>query len=387
MAPTYLRVKRPRHVTSLPYLRVEGLSEAGSKRLRSDTLDNLACLLHQSTYIAAQQQQKSTVSAVWKRVDVDCKDAGSSNQKRLFVDAVLDDIDGDEGPRTKRRRLALTLVRDAPPAAVAPFSQTVSKKNVILDPLSRLVQESLQSVLSGERTVSQHLELLSSDSRLSDETRRWLQFTGPAGNILHVSALCNDVEGALAVVAWEIPLLLQQVDADGQTPHQLAVAIGHLQVAEVLKVHRADDGEDDYVYDVFLLDKDMSVHDKEDTMTCAELRGGIGYWDEHGELILEAIQDEGVHDSDNDDNDDSNCEDYHGNDYPEEEDDECWEEGDSVEVDGTFRHRPVYMFGQDVQVNTKPADESDDEYDAEYGLYEPSGPHRQYAYDPDYESD
>lgn len=402
MAPTYLRVKRPRHVASLPYLCVEGLSEAGSKRSRPDTLDNLACLLHQSTYIAAQQQQRRpAVSAVWKRVDVDCTDtAGSLNQKRRFVDAVLDDIDDDdyEGPRTKRpRRLALTLVRDVPHpaavAAVAPFATTatttVSKKNVILDPLSRMVQESLQSVLSGERSVSQHLDMLSSDVRFSDKTRHWLQFTGTttAGNILHISALCNDVGGALAVLAWEIPSLLQQVDADGQTPHQLAVAIGHSQVARVFEVHSGDDDrEEDYVYDVFLLDKDMPDHDKEDTMTCVELRGGVGYWDEHGELILEAMEDEG--DSDNDENDDSNCEDYHGNDYPEEDDDEYWEEDDIVEVDETFRHRPVHMFGQDVQVSTKPPGESDDdEYDTEYGLYEPSGPQRQYAYDPDYESD
>jgi hypothetical protein len=142
------------------------------------------------------------------------------------------------------------------------------------------------------------------------------------------------------------------------------------------------------VYDVFLLDKDMPDNDEKDTTTFVELRGGIGYWDEHGELILEAMEDEGVQDSDNDENDDSNCEDYHGNDYPEEEDDECWEEDDSVEDGENFRHRPVYMLEQDVQVNTNPAVESDDdEYDAEYGLYEPRGPRRQYAYDPDHESD
>jgi hypothetical protein len=94
---------------------------------------------------------------------------------------------------------------------------------VILDPVSRLVQESLQTVLKGEWTVAQHLEMLSTDSCFSDQTRRWLQFSGTAGNVLHISALLNDVEGASAVVAWEIPSLLQAIDADGQTPYQLAI--------------------------------------------------------------------------------------------------------------------------------------------------------------------
>jgi hypothetical protein len=42
------------------------------------------------------------------------------------------------------------------------------------------------------------------------------------------------------------------------------------------------------------------------------------------------------------------------------------------------------MIGQEAQVNTKPTVESDDEeYDAQYGLYEVSVPLRKYAYDPD----
>jgi hypothetical protein len=384
MAPTYLRVKRPRHVAPLPYLRVEGLLGEGSKRTRPNTVDNLACLLHQSTYIA-QQQQTPAASAVWKRVQLDSTDAGSS--KRRFVDAVLDVVDDEEGPSTKRRRLALTLVRDAPSAPVAAAVVVVPKKNAILDPVSRLVQESLQSVLNRECTVLHHLEMLSTDSRFSNQTRRWLQFSGTAGNILHISALLNNVEGASAVVAWEIPSLLEAVDADGQTPYQLAVAIGHSQVAQVLQVDIRN--EEDYVYDVFLFDKEMADNGEKDTPTSVELRGGIGYWDEHGELILEAMDDENVEDSDNDEDDDSNREDYEGNDYPDEEEEEGWEEeDDSVEEQVDFRHRPVYMFGQDVQVNTKPTVESDDEeYDAQYGLYEPRVPLREYAYDPDRESD
>jgi hypothetical protein len=370
-------------VAPLPYLRVEGLLGEGNKRSRPNTVDNLACLLHQSTYISQQQPQTPAASAVWKRVDVDSTDAGSS--KRRFVNAVLDAVEDEEGPRTKRRRLALTLVWDAPAAPLA--AALVPKKNLILDPVSRLVQELLQSVLKGERTVSQHLEVLSTDSRFSDQTRRWLQFSGTAGNILHVSALLNDVKGALAVMAWEIPSLPEAIDADGQTPYQLAMAIGHSQVAQVLQFDIISN-EEDYVYDVFLLDKEVIDNDEKDTPTCVELHGGIGYWDEHGELILEAVDDGNIEDSDNDEDDDSNREDYEGNDYLEEED-EGWDEEDGIiEEQADFRHHPVYMIGQGVQVNTKPTVESDDEeYDAQLGLYEESVPLRQYAYDPDQESD
>jgi len=76
------------------------------------------------------------------------------------------------------------------------------------------------------------------------------------------------------------------------------------------------------VYDAFLLDKGVTDNDEKEAPTCMELRGGIGYWDEHGELILEAKDEESGEDLDNDEDDDSNREDSEGNDYPEEE--ECW---------------------------------------------------------------
>jgi hypothetical protein len=59
-------------------------------------------------------------------VDVDSTDAGSF--KRRFVDAVLDAVEDEEGPHTKRRRLALTLVRNSP-AAPVPAAALVTKKN------------------------------------------------------------------------------------------------------------------------------------------------------------------------------------------------------------------------------------------------------------------
>jgi Transcription factor Iwr1 len=70
-----------------------------------------------------------------------------------------------------------------------------------------------------------------------------------------------------------------------------------------------------------------------DASRLLELQGGVGYWTEDGDLILEVephhmmgMATEFGHDSEeeyNEDDIDSNCEDYGGNDYPE---DESWDE-------------------------------------------------------------
>lgn len=394
---TYLRVKRPRHVAPPSSLRVEGLGDENVKRARPNTVENLAHLLHQSTYIQEQQQQQQQSSAVWKRVETE----PPNTQKRSFryVNAILDNVEEDqeEGPRTKRRRLALTLVHDETPQPAA--VKQPPKKNVILDPLSRLVQESLQSVLSGERTVAQHLDFVTQDSRLCDTPRVWLAWEDArngAGNILHAAALTNEVQGASDIVSWNVPSLVTSVDGNGQTPYQVAVAVGHTQVAQVLElssglgdnVQQQDDT--DYVYDVFRLDKNMSDGSNDDDNedeepTSVELRGGIGYWNENGELILEALEEMQEDDSDNDVDEDSNCEEHERNDYPEEEETQFWDSDEEEEI--SFRHRPIYMSQGDVRAESGPQlIDEDEEYDAQYDLYEPSGPQRVYAYDPELDS-
>ena len=55
-------------------------------------------------------------------------------------------------------------------------------------------------------------------------------------------------------------------------------------------MHIRDDEEEDYVYDNFLLDKDMPDYNERDTTPCVELRGGIGYWEELNDFILEAMK-------------------------------------------------------------------------------------------------
>ena len=90
-----------------------------------------------------------------------------ANQKRCFsyVDALLEEEEEDGGggePNSKRRRLALTLVRDTkqtPAINKAPLP-VEKKRNIILDPRSRLVQESLESVFCGKVTIAQHLDFI-----------------------------------------------------------------------------------------------------------------------------------------------------------------------------------------------------------------------------------
>ena len=120
--------------------------------------------------------------------------------------------------------------------------------------------------------------------------------------------------------------------------------------------------------------------EQEEEPTNVELRGGIGYWNENGDLILEAME-EMQDDSSQDDEDDSNCEDHEGNDYPEEEE-QFWDSEDEEE-EISFRHRPIYM-SQGARVESRPTlVDEDEEYDAQYDLYESSGPQRVYAYDPE----
>ena len=209
------------------------------------------------------------------------------------------------------------------------------------------------------------------------------------GNVLHAAALLNDVEGASRILAWNVPSLVICQNEHGQTPFQVATAVGHVQVAQVLEQQTNNamaETEDDYVYDVFCLDKEMKDNENENEQEPlnVELKGGIGYWNEHGDLILEAMQE--MQEDDSTDEEDSNCEEHVANDYPEEEE-EFW---DSDEEEN-FRNRPIYMGNASaVQVASGPTlVDEDEEYDAQYDLYEPSDSTREYAYDPelDCESD
>ena len=129
-------------------------------------------------------------------------------------------------------------------------------------------------------------------------------------------------------------------NVSGYRPYQNAMLAGNDHVAQVLVSFGAD--THDYVYDVFQLVTEQDEQEQ-DEPTRVELRNGVGYLNEHGELILETLCPEDYsRDSDDDfaqdDNDiDSNAEDHEHNDYPDDESDGDDDSNDDVE----FRHNRV----------------------------------------------
>ena len=115
-----------------------------------------------------------------------------------------------------------------------------------------------------------------------------------------------------------------------------------------------------------------------------QMRGGYGFWNEHGELVLEAAptgQETCSEIDDNDDDYDSNCEEYDGNDYP--DDDENEEDGifirgandeydsdDDIEYSSIdFRNRAIDL-GTNINYSMQHyGDDDDDIGDGEYSGY------------------
>jgi hypothetical protein len=262
----------------------------------------------------------------------------------------------------------------------------------VLDPAARRVDASLRRAFRHELTGVQHLAFLRLDPTLlamvqhdlrSDRWLSWLNHSClPSGTVLHVAALANDVESAGS--ALQLGADLAAVDGDGHTPLALAKAVGSGGVAALLAQHTkvygsGDDDDGNYVYDVYCLsssqdrgnweedrwdstekwqranaradregeeenaamaagaqragDGSEEKKDVDEEYECrVEIKGGVGYWNDAGDLVLEADErdGEGLGDDDasfgDDDDHDSNDEGYEGNDYPEEEQSQSNEE-------------------------------------------------------------
>lgn len=349
-------------------------------------------------------------TTIWKRRNDDggggtiINGSGGETGDRMYanqiVDAVLEDIVG--GVRTsKRRRLtlvepsttaistAMTTVSSPPITSSTANPKILNSRNnarrrnnnktkrsssapfyPVLDPLSRLVDDSLRAVHVGDVPIWQHWQLLTTDPRLlrpdgMPDPRRWFawnQTTG-GGNLLHACALWNDVEllteilqascnavgddddeKPIAAVARQpswLQIMLHAVNGDGWTPYQVAQLAGHEAIVQMLESvggsseRGLSNMEEDYVYDEYWLYSENAVSDEYESTTTnsnvvddpnhmmnkdmltVELQGG--YW-ENGELIFapdEDRQDEeelGDHDDE-----DSNSEGYAANEYPDEQ--------------------------------------------------------------------
>ena len=103
-----------------------------------------------------------------------------------------------------------------------------------------------------------------------------------------------------------------------------------------------------------------------------QMRGGVGYWNEKGELVLETLPHQHDFDSDIDEEEyDSNCEDHNANDYPDEEDEE---EYDISYMDQNYS-LPQSMMGFVRGMEDNEYDSDDD------GIYAGSSDYRNHPID------
>ena len=387
---TILRIKRRRTETPIPCLRLEGLvnnSSADSNNYQHDIATPDVYREEEETFPQNTAKRQRSSAVLWKRFDPNNdknadNDVGGNGshhedtptegrtggEKYRIVDAMFLSSEGgiERGEddnnlhSNKRRKLTLldsSTIADAPPSDPKPTSSPVKKKRgsalKVLDPLTRIIDDSLQEVLIGEKTVESHYRQLTTDPRFTmrdpaDQTK-WMTWTLDGGtNILHCCALWNDPSITNEILqrfgragSSQLRTLMEATDGDGRTPYEVAQLIGHSRVCEVLEVYGGDTSN--YVYDIFYLDHDGLVKTRPNDgepktswegggdgfeleegpgITTAELTSGIGYWTPEGELILETAdherRDRSLSQTTEGDID-SNCEEYGGNDYPDED--------------------------------------------------------------------
>jgi hypothetical protein len=346
----YLRVKRRRSSAISSTIRLEGLDSRKRTRNLEDEISDLRISATNDAPggVDPQPQSRRRRAAVWKRIELN--DTDDKKRSVHLVEAVLeDDAEGDSQQSVKRRRLTL-LDTDAD-SGDSLFRTVATKKTKVgykvLTPLQRLVDDSLQKVHTGEVSIDQHVKFIKTDPNLATQSRQWLAWChSSSGNLLHACASWNNVEVTNELLALGLDGLGAAQDQQGLTPYEVADLSGHKQICDVLEAFGADTSN--YVFDIYCLDDADENNEESESQgneqTSLELQGGVGYWNEEGQLILEmptAAGESGDNDEDGDD-DDSNDEGWGGNDYPD-EDAGAWVDNDEEEdrPDDNFRMRPA----------------------------------------------
>lgn len=161
-------------------------------------------------------------------------------------------------------------------------TKSPKKRLKVLDPWTRIVDDSLKSVRQGKFTVESHYQQLTTDPRFTlqdvSKQRAWMSWSlqDDGTNILHCCALWNDSSTANNILQQycnRFPHhrrnldqysklrseLMEAVDVEGRTPYELAKLIGHVRVCEVLEMYGGDTSN--YVYDMYYLDRPPSHDD------------------------------------------------------------------------------------------------------------------------------
>ncbi len=341
MTRTFLRIKRRRTEDPLPFIRLEALNHPNlpsyhqnrtKKRGRSagpgdgDVADldsaNISDFLEQHHEVP----ENPSSSLLWKRLEPTQEEAESCR----IVDALLEKENEEDVRLNKRRKLTLLETSNSGIVKSLGTSSVVTNRRRILkvlDPLTRLVDDSLQQVHAGSRIVSEHYRFITTDRRLvtSHDMNKWVLWChSSGGNLLHACALWNDMElaGELLQIPHLAGPLCDALDGDGRTPYEVAQLSGHDSVCEVLEAFGGDTAN--FVYDIFCLEEgdNEMLYDENYAPTTVELTSGVAYWTPNGELMLEANDKISAYLEDDDGEVDSNCEEFDANDYPEEEEDE-----------------------------------------------------------------
>ena len=310
--PQYLRVRRRRNASTASMLRMEGLMDPDAVNHKRDrdfsqeeafsgmnlSEENNVSESHVDLSEASLPQRKKMrrSSAIWRHVE----STVPSPTNVQFINATLED---DETLSPKRRRTSqkLTLIDNSTISSFVPVQTTTKKTSYkILNPLERMVDDSLKEVIAGSKSAHEHWLLCRNDANFLQDRAKYILWGG-AANLLHACALWNDTETASELLLWAsaqgvVEPLTQAVDADGNSPYRTAQLVGHDAVADVIA---SFGGDVDYVYDVYCLDESAPDDDDDsnlsssaentDQVKLCHLDGGVGYWDEKGELVVEVF--------------------------------------------------------------------------------------------------
>jgi hypothetical protein len=381
----------------------------------------LRCVIDQRPkYSDSRRPSKRAKKAIWRRVShvdhevildhVYVPYSKDETKKREFrvVEAILQDGDDADGASDgyspyKRRRLTLVQssvdstsgsgsrrsssnqLQDSVPGSAV---RVVRKPYKILPPNERSIDDSLKQVFVGKKMVSEHYELCCTDPRFESTRWRWLEHrNSDHGNLLHACALWNDVDVAVQLLLdhqnrdWAVQALVHVRDGDGRTPLHVAELCGHDRIVRLLREATGESDDETYEFDLYCLDTDdgASAHEFSDgnesheldgtaapTLNC-ELDGGVGYWDESGQLVLSLIPPRTMSEvsvADDDEFDDPNNEDWTGNDYPDEEE----EDDDFILNDDGAPYDTIYKLNR-RGIKAGDGRDEDGDFDAAYGIY------------------
>ena len=115
-------------------------------------------------------------------------------------------------------------------------------------PLMELVDDSLYEVYYGNKSVSDHIKLLTCHPRFqgiheeegNNNIEPWMERNHPkAGNILHACVMSNDVDMARQILHHmsNTRVLMEAMDGDGMTPHDLASICKNMVMCQLLEDH------------------------------------------------------------------------------------------------------------------------------------------------------